>query len=42
MSMQTKAAMRTTAHDVLVVSTFGFWAVVIGFMPVAAIHVLFG
>jgi len=42
MSMQTKAAMRETAHDVLVVSAFGFWAAVIGFVPVAAIHTLFG
>jgi hypothetical protein len=40
MSMQTKAAVRETARDVLIVSVFGFWAVMIGFVPVIAIHAL--
>jgi hypothetical protein len=42
MSMQTRAAVQETARDFLVVSAFGFWAVVIGFVPVVAIHTLFG
>jgi hypothetical protein len=42
MSMQTKAAVRETARDVLVVSAFGFWATILGFVPVVAIHALFG
>jgi hypothetical protein len=42
MSMQTKAAVRETARDVLMVSVFGFWAKILGFAPVAAIHALFG
>jgi hypothetical protein len=35
---------RVAAHDTIrsfvVVSTFGFWAVLLGFVPVAAIHLL--
>jgi hypothetical protein len=42
MSMQTRAAMQETARDFLVVSAFGFWATVLGFVPVVAIHTLFG
>lgn len=40
MSMQTKATVREAARDVLMVSAFGFWAVMLGFMPVVAIHAL--
>lgn len=36
----TQAAVRETMRDLLVVSSFGFWAVLLGFMPVAAIHML--
>jgi hypothetical protein len=42
MSIQAKAAVRETARDVLVVSAFCFWAVMLGFVPVVAIHTLFG
>jgi hypothetical protein len=42
MSMQTKTAVRETARDVLMVSVFGFWAMILGFVPVVAIHTLFG
>jgi hypothetical protein len=42
MSMQTRVAVHETARDMLVVSAFGFWATVLGFMPVVAIHTLFG
>jgi len=35
---------RVAAHDTIrgfvVASTFGFWAVLLGFVPVAAIHML--
>jgi len=40
MSMQTQMAVRETLRDVVVVSAFCFWAVVIGFVPVIAIHTL--
>lgn len=41
MTTQTKrAALRETIRDVLMVSSFGFWAVLLGFVPVAAIHML--
>jgi hypothetical protein len=36
----TQAAVRETTRDLLIVSSFGFWAVLLGFMPVAAIHML--
>jgi hypothetical protein len=42
MSMRTKAAVRETARDILMVSVFGFWAVMLGFMPVVAIHAMVG
>ena len=42
MSMQTRAAVQETARDMLVVSAFGFWAAVLGFVPVVAIHAVFG
>lgn len=35
-----QAAMRDTVQDFIMVSTFGFWAVLLGFVPVAAIHML--
>ena len=40
MSMKTQSAVRETMRDVMIVSTFGFWAVMIGFVPVVAIHAL--
>jgi hypothetical protein len=42
MSMQTRAAVQETARDMLVVSAFGFWAAILGFVPVVAIHAVFG
>ena len=41
-SVQAKAVMREAARDFAVVAPFGFWAVMIGFVPVLAIHTLFG
>ena len=41
MSIQTRAELRETARDWLIVSSFGFWALLLGFMPVVAIHTLF-
>ena len=35
-----QAAVRETVRDVLMVSSFGFWAVLLGFAPVAAFHLL--
>ncbi len=40
--MQTRTAARETTQDVLMVSAFGFWAMMLGFVPVLAIHALFG
>ena len=40
MSIQTQAAVRETLRDFAMVSAFGFWAIVIGFVPVVAIHAL--
>ena len=40
MSMKTQAAVRETMRDMMIVSMFGFWAVMIGFVPVVAIHAL--
>ncbi len=40
MSFRTMAALRETARDFLIVSTFAFWAVMIGFVPVVAIKTL--
>jgi hypothetical protein len=42
MSMQTRAAVHETARDMLVVSAFGFWATILGFVPVVAVHAVFG
>ena len=44
--IMTTQSMRTgdnqTIHDILVASSFGLWAVVLGFMPVLAIYGLSG
>jgi hypothetical protein len=40
MSFNMQTAMRETARDFVVVSAFGFWAVMIGFVPVVAIRML--
>jgi hypothetical protein len=40
MSIQMRAHLRETARDCLIVSSFGFWALLLGFMPVFAIHAL--
>ncbi len=40
MSFQTQTALRETARDFVVVAAFGFWAVMIGFVPVLAIRML--
>ncbi len=40
MSIQTQAQLRETARDCLIVSAFGFWALLLGFAPVLAIHTL--
>jgi hypothetical protein len=31
---------RESVQDILMVSSFGFWAVMLGFVPVATIHFL--
>jgi hypothetical protein len=40
MSMRTQMAVRETLRDFVVVSAFGFWAMVIGLVPVIAIYAL--
>jgi hypothetical protein len=35
-----QADVRETVRDVLMVSSFGFWALLLGFVPVAALHLL--
>jgi hypothetical protein len=40
MSFNTQTALRQTAHDFVIVSAFGFWAVMIGSVPVIAIRML--
>ena len=40
MSFQTQASLRETARDFAMVSAFGFWAVMIGFVPVVVIRLL--
>ena len=40
MATQTKAKMRESVQDLLMVSAFGFWAVMLGFVPVATFHFL--
>jgi hypothetical protein len=40
MSMQMQTAVRETLRDFAVVSSFCFWAVIIGFVPVFAIRAL--
>jgi hypothetical protein len=37
-----RAARIETARDLLIVSTFGFWAFLLGLAPVIAIHLLGG
>jgi hypothetical protein len=36
----TRTAAREMMRDFLLVSSFGFWALLLGFLPVAAIHAL--
>ena len=40
MATQTKAKARERMQDILMVSSFGFWAMMLGFVPVATIHFL--
>jgi hypothetical protein len=41
MTIQTsRAAAREALRDLMMVSSFGFWAVLLGFVPVAAVHML--
>lgn len=40
MATQTKTKVRESMQDVLLVSSFGFWAMMLGFVPVATFHFL--
>lgn len=40
MSFKTPAALRETARDFVIIAAFGFWAVMIGVVPVVAFRVL--
>jgi hypothetical protein len=40
MATQTSAKARESVQDFLMVSSFGFWAMMLGFVPVATIHFL--
>ncbi len=40
MATQTRAKVRESVQDILMVSSFGFWATMLGFVPVATIHFL--
>jgi hypothetical protein len=40
MATQTRAKVREGVQDFLMVSSFGFWAMMLGFVPVATIHFL--
>ncbi len=40
MATQVKARMGETMRDFAIVSSFGFWAVMLGFVPVATVHFL--
>jgi hypothetical protein len=40
MANRTKTKVRDSVQDFLMVSSFGFWAMMIGFVPVATIHFL--
>jgi hypothetical protein len=42
MATQTRAKVREGVQDLLMVSSFGFWAMMLGFVPVATIHFLAG
>jgi hypothetical protein len=39
-SQASRAATREALRDIMMVSSFGFWAVLLGFVPVAAVHML--
>ena len=36
----TKTKVRESVQDILMVSSFGFWAMMLGFVPVVTIHFL--
>jgi hypothetical protein len=38
MATQTKTNVRESVQDILMVSSFGFWARMLGFVPVATFH----
>jgi hypothetical protein len=38
MATQTKMNARESVQDFLMVSSFGFWAMMLGFVPVATFH----
>ena len=40
MATQTKMNVRESVQDILTVSSFGFWAMMLGFVPVATFHFL--
>jgi len=40
MTTQTNTKARESMQDFLMVSSFGFWAMMLGFVPVATIHFL--
>jgi Na+-transporting NADH:ubiquinone oxidoreductase subunit NqrC len=40
MATQVKMNARESVQDLLMVSSFGFWAMMLGFVPVATIHFL--
>ena len=40
MAPQVKMNVRETMRDFAIVSSFGFWAMMLGFVPVATIHFL--
>jgi hypothetical protein len=39
---RTKAARSEKMQDILLISSFGFWAVLLGFFPVLALYTLTG
>ena len=40
MATQSKTKVRESMQDFLMVSSFGFWAMMLGFVPVATFHFL--
>jgi hypothetical protein len=40
MTTQTNTKARESMQDFLMVSSFGFWAMMLGFLPVATFHFL--